>query len=72
MSGDFVCPYITFKKDNENGLLQSSLKGITISPVTRNLPINNDTYLETLNKYILSKGFVNVENVEYSKHTIRW
>lgn len=72
MSGDFVCPYITFKKDDENDLLQSSLKGITISPVTRNLPINNDTYLETLKKYILSKGFVNVENVEYSKHTIRW
>ena len=72
MSGDFVCPYITFKKDDEKDLLQSSLKGIKISPVTRNLPINNDTYLETLNKYILSKGFVNIENVEYSKHTIRW
>ncbi len=72
MAGDFVCPYITFKKDDENDLLQSSLKGITVSPVTRNLPINNDTYLETLNKYILSKGFADVENVQYSKHTIRW
>ncbi len=72
MSGDFICPYITFKDDDENNLLQNSLKGITISPVTRNLPINYDTYLETLNKYILSKGFSNVESVQYSKHTIRW
>ena len=72
MSGDFICPYITFKKDDGNDLLQSSLKGITISPVTRNLPINNDTYLKTLNKYILSKGFTDVENIQYSKHTIRW
>lgn len=72
MSGDFVCPYITFKKEDENDLLNSSLKGITISPVTRNLPINNDIYLETLNKYISSKGFTDVENAQYSKHTIRW
>ena len=72
MAGDFICPYITFKKDGENDLLQSSLRGITVSPVTRNLPIDNDTYLETLNKYILSKGFTDVENVKYSKHTILW
>lgn len=71
-AGDFICPYITFKKGDENDLLQSSLKGVTVSPVTRNLPINNDTYLETLNKFILSKGFADVENVQYSKHTVRW
>lgn len=71
-SEDFICPYITFKKSVEKDLLKNSLKGITISPATRNLPINSDTYLETLKKYILSKGFDGVNNVQYSKHTIRW
>lgn len=72
MAGEFICPYITFKKEDGNDLLQSSLKGITISPVTRNLPINDDIYLETLNKYISSKGFTDIQNIQYSKHTIRW
>lgn len=71
MSGDFICPYITFKKD-DNDLLQNSLKGVTISPVTRNLPINSDAYLDTINKFILSKGFKDIKRARYSKHTIRW
>lgn len=71
MSGDFVCPYVTFKNET-NDLLQNSLKKITISPVTRNLPINNEIYLETLKKYILSKGFNEAVEVQYSQHSIRW
>ena len=71
MSGDFVCPYVTFKNET-NDLLQNSLKKITISPVTRNLPINNEIYLETLKKYILSQGFNEAVEVQYSQHSIRW
>lgn len=69
--GDFICPYITFKNE-DNGFLKNSLKGVTISPATRNLPINSDTYLETINKYILNNGFDDIESAQYSKHTIRW
>lgn len=68
-SSRFIYPYITFKK---LGLLQSSLRSTTISPVTSNLPISEDTYIETLKKFLVSKGFDNSLNVRYSKHIIRW
>lgn len=68
-SGNFICPYITFQKPD---LLQESLEGITISPVTRNLPINSDKYMETLKKYLLSNGFCNDIDITFSQHTIRW
>ncbi|PWT26260.1 DUF2971 domain-containing protein [Butyrivibrio fibrisolvens] len=69
MDGDFICPYVTFKSDYEN-LLCDTLLGITISPVTRNLPINNNRYLDTLKSYSSSKGLT--KNIDFSKHTIRW
>lgn len=69
ISGDFIVPYITFKNPD---FLKSSLKGMIISPVTKNLPINNETYLETLKKYLSNNGFEDVEKLQYSKHTIRW
>ena len=65
----FIYPYITFKKDR---LLNSSLKGVTISPVTSNLPIDNEVYKETLEKFLDSKGYGRNINLEYSKHSIRW
>lgn len=68
-SGDFICPYVTFG-NNVTDILKDSLKKITISPATRNLPIDNDLYLSTLKKFILSNGF-NKEVVP-SPHMIRW
>lgn len=68
-SGNFICPYITFTDEE---LLRNSLCRILISPVTSNLPISEDSYKETLRKFLVSKGLSNSINVDFSKHIIRW
>ncbi len=65
----FIYPHITFEK---KGLLRESLQSITISPVTSNLPISEDAYIDTLKKFLISKDFDNSICVRYSKHIIRW
>ncbi|MCD7717434.1 MAG: hypothetical protein LUI39_13500, partial [Lachnospiraceae bacterium] len=72
-SGDFIYPYITFKSDTtDDNLLKNSLKKITISPATKNLPINDEIYKNTLKRYIRSKKFNEDVEVCYSQHFIRW
>ncbi len=71
-SGDFICPYITFERESNEAFLQDILKEVTVSPATKNLPINDSSYLETLKRYIMSKKFSDDVNVKFSKHTIRW
>lgn len=67
-SGDFLYPYITFESDD---MVRKSLKKVTISPVTGNLPINNEMYIETLKKYVSNKLGKNI-SVDFSEHKIRW
>ncbi|MCD7763524.1 MAG: hypothetical protein LUI14_10090 [Lachnospiraceae bacterium] len=70
-SGDIICPYITFKNDSTDNLLKNSLKKITVSPSAKYSPISEEIYQETLKKYIISKGFNDIE-VSYSQHFNRW
>lgn len=65
----FLYPYITFKKEK---MLNSSLKSVIVSPITRNLPIDERTYCDILNKYLISKGFDESIDIKYSNHMIRW
>lgn len=67
-SGDFICPYITFKDAN---LFLNSLKAVTIFPIAKKFPIGKDTYLETLNRYLSSHQLLE-KKVQYSKHITRW
>ena len=65
----FLYPYITF---SEGDILGAALEGVVISPITKNLPIDNTTYCNTLKNFLVSQGINEKINVQYSKHTIRW
>ncbi len=68
-AGDFLCPYISFKGDQ---LLADVLQGVTVSPVTKNLPIDDDIYLENIKRFLASNRMNCCTAVKHSKHTIRW
>ena len=65
----FLYPYIVFEKDC---MLKESLKSVIVSPITRNLPIDKNSYCETLKKFLLGNGFDKSVDIKYSKHMIRW
>lgn len=65
----FLYPYITFDMKNK---LDKSLESVVVSPITKNLPIDNTIYCNTLKSFLVSKGLDESVIVEYSKHVIRW
>lgn len=68
-AGDFIQPYVTF----ENVDLLNSLKGVKLSPWTRNLPRFSDTtYKQTLRKYVSNCVPGSNVTIGYSDHAIRW
>lgn len=68
-SGEFIYPYITFENLE---MLKNSLKSITISPISSNLPFNKEVYKSMLKKYLSKNGFDSSVDVKFSKHNIRW
>ncbi len=60
-------PYIKFESLDFN----TSLKSITLSPLTQNLPIPIDLYKQTIEQFVISSG-LDKKNVKVSKHKIRW
>lgn len=67
-AGDFIQPYITF----ENIDLSNSLKGVKLSPKTRNLPIDDETYKRTLEDFVGKNVSGSNVPINYSDHAIRW
>lgn len=47
------------------------LKGITLSPLTKNLPIDGELYMDTIRGFI-QKNTGNIISVNCSSHKIRW
>ena len=47
------------------------IKGITLSPLTRNLPIDDELYVDTISEFV-KRQTGNVTAVNCSKHVIRW
>ncbi len=62
----YVRPY--FETDE---LDTSFIKAITLSPLTRNLPIDSGLYVETIADFIKSTSTNNM-NIAWSRHKIRW
>lgn len=69
--GDFIRPYVEFANGNRD-MLRNSLKGIKLSPYTRNLPINREIYLNTLRDFVGKYGFGPDIDITDSEHYYRW
>lgn len=67
-ANQFLYPFVRFRA---NRLLNDSISNIIISPMTSNLPIDNDLYEETIQRFLLSCDFDKI-GINYSKHKIRW
>lgn len=63
----YIRPYIEFDKLQ----MYDALKSIVISPLARNIPIDDNLYKEVVKHFMESKGFMNVET-NISKHKCRW
>ncbi|MDD8048433.1 MAG: hypothetical protein PHH04_02400 [Thomasclavelia sp.] len=73
MNQSCLRPYISIKKKDENDSFdwKKSLKGITISPTSSNVPIDNELYKKVIENFLKAKGVEEVK-VECSKIRYRW
>ena len=68
-ANQFLYPFVSFEDER---LLNDAILNIIISPMTNNLPIDNDLYEKTIRRFLLSCGYDNEVGINYSKHKIRW
>jgi len=66
-SNKYLHPYISF----DNIDLENSISKITISPTTKNLPIDNNIYLSTIKSFINNHN-IHCNDICFSEHKIRW
>lgn len=63
----YIRPYVEF----DNIQLQCALKSIVISPLTRNIPIDDNLYRNVVMHFLESNKYTNID-VNISKHKCRW
>lgn len=63
----YLQPYICFRNINFDAIITK----ITLSPITKNLPINNDTYIRNVRDFVKNHQ-IGCEDVMCSKNKIRW
>ena len=61
-----------YRNNGYSRILNDAILNIIISPMTNNLPIDNDLYEKTIRRFLLSCGYDNEVGINYSKHKIRW
>lgn len=83
-AGSFLYPYITLLNKTAAGEsdgqkeFSKALVQLVLSPSTRNLPIDEQTYCENLRQFLTTQGYSafsapdSIQKIVYSKHAIRW
>lgn len=64
----FILPYVSFEIEK----MAEVVEQVIISPISKNLPIDETVYYETINNFLRSEEFDKSPEVDFSKHSIRW